>query len=178
MNEQKIRHLGDVWDTTPGRLQVRNFWKFFVTSTSPLWNCVTERWLTDCVTLRRHVSWIGLFSVFLSRLSVADCFLLTLYISSCLLFRDVCVSDLEEKLYLSRDVTAALDARGLRVFALKLYVTEPGDVRSRASFHKVSYPCQLSRIMRESHVCGWHLSHASRTIPASSLAHKSRQLVF
>ena len=97
--------------------------------------------------------------------------LLTLYISSCFLFRDVCVSDLEKKVVLitgcdsgfGYELAKKLDARGLRIFAacltsegqakltgecsqqlitLKLDVTEPSDVQNAVEFVKSHLPPQ------------------------------------
>ena len=97
--------------------------------------------------------------------------LLTLYISSCFLFRDVCVSDLEKKVVLitgcdsgfGYELAKKLDARGLRIFAacltsegqakltgecsqqlttLKLDVTEPSDVQNAVEFVMSHLPPQ------------------------------------
>ena len=96
---------------------------------------------------------------------------LTLYAGSCLLFRDVLVSDLEKKAVLitgcdsgfGYELAKKLDARGLRVFAacltsegqakltsecsrqlitLKLDVTEPSDVQKALELVKSRLPSQ------------------------------------
>ena len=96
---------------------------------------------------------------------------LTLYVVSCLLFRDVLVSDLEKKAVLitgcdsgfGYELAKKLDARGLRVFAacltsegqakltrecsqqlitLKLDVTEPSDVQKALELVKSRLPSQ------------------------------------